>query len=194
MSAREPQSPPDAPLDELTVAADSGDRQARERLFQRLYSELHGIAERAVWRNRGVAALSATTLLHETYLSMSSSAGLQFPDKARFMAYAARAMRSLIIDRVREQGALKRGAGFEFTTLGAAVERADTDPAWLRTLSDALDELARFDPPLAELVDLKYFCGISFAEIAALRGVSERTVQRDWAKARMILREAFSGA
>jgi RNA polymerase sigma factor (TIGR02999 family) len=104
------------------------------------------------------------------------------------MAYAARAMRGLIIDYARERRALKRGGAFEFTTLSTDGAEQVAEAEGLQSVSDALEDLARIDRTLAEVVDLKFFCGLSFAEIASLRGVSERTVQRDWEKARLLHR------
>ena len=106
------------------------------------------------------------------------------------MAYAAKAMRSLIIDYARSRQAQKRGGGFEITTLDLDVAQAEPS-APLEELSAALDELAVLDPRLAQVVDLKFFCGFSFVEIAALQGVSDRTIQRDWEKARIFLLRAL---
>lgn len=156
-----------------------------ENLFVSLYKELRQLAERQLRRNSG-ASLSPTTLLHETYLSLSEREAV-FPDRARFMGYAARAMRGLIIDFARERRALKRGGEFHLTQLDSQILDNRTDETELSRLSDALDELASRDERLAQVVDLKYFCGFSFADIAALLGTSERTVQRDWEKARLLL-------
>ena len=122
---------------------------------------------------------------------MSDRDGMAFPDRARFMAYAARAMRGLVIDHVRRRRAQKRGGLFEITALDTTVADQVADEHELQQISDALDELAKVDPALAEVVDLKFFCGFSFAEIAAMRGVSERTVQRQWEKARLYLHRAL---
>jgi len=111
------------------------------------------------------------------------------------MGYAARAMRGLVIDYVRRSQAKKRGGGvFEITLTedGAGAVGASEDPEELQRLSGALDELARLEPALAQLVDLHFFCGYNFAEIATLRGVSERTVQRDWRKARLLLHHTLA--
>ena len=108
------------------------------------------------------------------------------------MAYAARAMRGLVIDYARERKAQKRGGKFEFTAIDTKIADEAPDDRRLSRIADALDELAKIDRPLAELVDLKFFCGLSTAEIAALRGVSERTVERDWTKARLYLRRALA--
>jgi RNA polymerase sigma factor (TIGR02999 family) len=101
------------------------------------------------------------------------------------MGYAARVMRGLIIDFVRERRALKRGAGIHITQLPTEIEQVDA--VELSRLSDVLDELATHEPRLAEVVDLRYFCGFTFEDIAGQRGPSVRTVQRDWEKARVIL-------
>jgi RNA polymerase sigma factor (TIGR02999 family) len=160
--------------------------------FAALYAELKQLAERQLRRNAG-AALSATTLLHEAYLEMSAKDAV-FPDRARFIGYAACVMRGLIIDLARERRALKRGGNFHITALPTEVGEPDPDGAGLARLSDALDELATHDARLAEVVDLKYFCGYNFEDIAALRGTSKRTVQRDWEKARVILFQQLNDA
>ncbi len=170
--------------------AERGDPQAAAALFTTLYDELHRMARRQLHVNAPGATLGATTLLHEAYLNLSGR-DAQFPDRARFFAYAARAMRGLIVDYVRERRALKRGGEFHLTAIDTEIAESVAQIDDLAPLSDALDALAAADPALAELVDLKFFCGFSFGEIAALRGVSERTVQRDWAKARLYLHDAL---
>jgi RNA polymerase sigma factor (TIGR02999 family) len=157
--------------------------------FASLYDQLREIAQSALRRNGSHLGLSPTTLLHEAYLDISRRQSLQFPDRAHFMAYASRAMRGLIIDYARERRAQKRGGGFDITALPTVVPDMAADAAELQPLSAALDELATLDPALAELVDLKFFCGFSFTEIAAMRSASERTVRRDWSKARLYLHE-----
>ena len=159
------------------------ENRANEQLFAQLYGELRQLAERQLRRNSS-APISPTTLLHEAYLGMSGSRAA-FPDRERFMGYAARVMRGLIIDFVRERRALKRGAGIHITQLPTEIEQVDA--VELSRLSDVLDELATHEPRLAEVVDLRYFCGFTFEDIAGQRGTSVRTVQRDWEKARVIL-------
>ena len=175
----------------LVAAADSGDDAAREALFSTLYAELHRMAKRELARGGVPVAISATTLLHETYLDMAARNEASFPDRARFMGYAARVMRGLIIDHARSRSAQKRGGQFEITSLKTGFEEQPVDDLELTRLSDALDELAQVEPSIAEIVDLKYFCGLSFAEIAAMRNVSERTVQRGWDKARIYLHDSL---
>ena len=169
----------------LLQDTDAGVSGGKERLFAALYAELRRLAERQLKRSSGVM-ISPTTLLHESYLRFSA-AGAQFPDKERFIGYASRVMRGLLIDLLRERLALKRGGGFHITQLNTEIAESHVDAGEASRLSEALDELAAKDARLAELVDLKYFCGYTFAEIAALRGSSPRTLQRDWEKARMIL-------
>ena len=174
-------------------SAESGNSVAANALFSTLYSELHRLARRELARQGTRAGVGITTLLHEAYLDISGRAGTSFPDHARFMGYAARVMRGLIIDHARSRCAIKRGGEFEITPLETDVAESPTDASELSWISDALDRLARVEPELAEIVDLKFFCGLSFAEIAALRKLSERTVQRRWEKARIYLRRSIRG-
>lgn len=176
-----------ATISSLISAAESGDRAAADALFSALYSELHRLAKRELARHGAPASLSVTTLLHEAYLDLSGRAGPSFPDQARFMGYAARVMRGLIIDHARSRNAIKRGGEFEITSLKTDFAENPVDAKELSSISDALDELAKVEPQLAELVDLKFFCGFSFSEIAALQRLSERTVQRRWERARIYL-------
>ena len=176
----------DRSIADLIASSDGGDRAAAEALFAALYRELHQLARRQLAKDGGQLSLGATTLLHEAYLDMSGRPGATFPDRARFMGYAARVMRSLIVDHARQRRALKRGGAFEITALETGLDVA-APVAELDTLSAALDELAAVDPRLALVVDLKFFCGFSFVEIAAMQGVTDRTVQRDWEKARIFL-------
>jgi RNA polymerase sigma factor (TIGR02999 family) len=177
----------DPPIQALIEAAEQGDRESAEALFTALYSELHRLARRELARQQGPTTLGATTLLHEAYLDMAARHGPSFPDRARFMGYAAKVMRGLIIDHVRSRQALKRGGKFELTSFTGEIAESIPDGRELARIGDALDELAIADPALAQIVDLRFFCGFSFDEIAAMRGVSERTAKRMWEKARIYL-------
>ena len=181
------------PLAQLFASVDRGDPQAGSALFAGLYTELHRLAQRELARQGWGVSLGATSLLHEAYLDLSRKNGTAFPDRNRFMAYAARVMRGLIIDHARAEHAAKRGGEFQLTTLRTDALEVQSDPGELTAISDALDELATFDQPLAEIVDLKFFCGFSFDEIAAMRGLSTRTVQRKWEKARIYLHARIRG-
>jgi RNA polymerase sigma factor (TIGR02999 family) len=174
-------------ISSLIDAAENGDSAAADTLFSSLYSELHRMAKRELARKGSPASLSVTTLLHEAYLDIAAREGNRFPDRPRFMGYAARVMRGLIIDHARSRNAIKRGGEFEITSLKTDVDQNCVNAKELSSISDALDQLAKVEPKLAELVDMKFFCGFSFAEIAALENLSERTVQRKWEKARIYL-------
>jgi RNA polymerase sigma factor (TIGR02999 family) len=177
----------ESPVGPLIKSADKGAPASQQALFSELYDQLKRVAQHELRKNGGGLTLGASTLLHETYLKLSKREGLAFPDRPRFLAYASRAMRGLVIDYARRKRAQKRGSGFEFTELPTDVGGTATNAAELERLSEAIDQLAVLDADLAQLVDLKYFCGYSVADIAVLRGMSERTVMRDWEKARILL-------
>ena len=184
---------PPSTLPALFASADGGDSSAADALFAALYSELHRLARAQLARGGGGVGVGPTTLLHEAYLDMSRREGTAFPDRGRFMAYAARVMRGLIIDFARSRRALKRGRGFEITSMDGEVAAGAADERELARIAAALEELAAVDASLAQLVDLKFFCGFSLAEIAAMRGVSERTAKRHWQQARIFLHRALGG-
>ena len=177
----------------LMASAARGDGAATEALFTALYADLRRLARHELSRRGGGVTLTATTLLHEAYLDISRREGAVFVDRGRFMAYASRVMRGLIIDYIRSRRAQKRGGLFEMTTLETGIGDSVAQERELTELSDALDELSAVDPGLAEVVDLKFFCGFSFGEIAAMRAISERTVQRQWEKARIYLHGVLRG-
>jgi len=175
----------------LITAAEQGDSSAAEALFSLLYSDLHRLAKRELARHGAAMSLGATTLLHEAYIDMAAREGPSFPDRARFMGYAARVMRGLIVDHARDRRAQKRGGQFEITSLPTDAAEDAVDDRELTRISFALDELYKIDPSLSEIVDLKFFCGFSFAEIAAMKNLSERTVQRKWERARIYLHRSI---
>lgn len=180
-------------LEALIRRADQADQDAADQLFALLYHELHRLAEHNLRRAGNAVTLGATTLLHEAYLNIAGRDDVSFANHPRFLAYASRAMRGLVIDYARRRRAQKRGRALEITLTDGlepsrdVVRRAEE----LERLGDAINELASLEPALAELVDLHFFCGFSFTEIAQLRGVSDRTVQRDWRKARLLLQHAL---
>jgi len=178
-------------LERLIESAEQGDVASRDELFSVLYDELHRLAQRELRRGARLT-ISPTTLLHETYLKLAGRDSVKFPDRVRFLAYASRAMRRLVIDYVRSRCAQKRGAGFEITSLPTEELPHAKDEAELESIGEALTAIGQIEPRLAQVVDLKFFCGFSFAEIAGVMGVSERTAQRDWDKARMLLRHHLS--
>lgn len=162
---------------------------AADELFTLLYAELHALAERQLRRGGSNLTLGTTTLLHEAYLRLAARSSARFESRGRFLAYASRAMRRLVIDYSRRRRAMKRGGEFQLTPVDGseAAPATASGPEDLDRLNEGLDLLARVDQALAELVDLHFFAGFSLVDIAGLRGVSERTVQRDWHKARLLL-------
>ena len=186
---------PTTAIGTLIRTADAGDGGAAGELFVALYDELHRLADRQLRRSSPDLTLSTTTLLHEAYLNIAGREAVSFPDRARFLAYASRAMRGLVIDYARRRQAKKRGGEFHITSSGVEEAPAgdEAPSASLEQLSEGLDTLAEVDPNLAQLVDLHFFSGFSLTEIAAMRGVSERTVQRDWRKARLLLHRTLQG-
>ena len=168
-------------------AARDGDRQALDRVLSTLYNELHAMARRQLAGQYG-QTLDATALVHEAYLKLIGRRDVQFDDRAHFFAYAASAMRSVVVDYARQRLAQKRGGDLHrVTELPDDVEgglRLDED---LLALDTALTKLAQVDVKLAQIVELRYFAGLSEQEIAELLQRSERSIRRDWQKARMFL-------
>jgi RNA polymerase sigma factor (TIGR02999 family) len=175
------------------AAAKSEEAPEADRLFAVLYDDLHRMARRHLARGARDMTLGTTTLLHEAYLDMAGRERA-FEDRGRFMAYASRVMRALVIDHVRNRRAQKRGSQFELTSLD--VDLADPAAAAdeLVRIGQAVDELAEVEPQQAQVVDLRFFCGFTFVEIAAMWGLSERSIQRQWQKARLYLYDAIRNA
>jgi RNA polymerase sigma factor (TIGR02999 family) len=176
----------------LLHAAVGGDRLAADRAFGLLYDDLRRLARSRLRREGAeLTLLDTSVLVHESYLRLQGGAAV-FPDRNHFMAYAAKVMRAIVIDAVRARRAERRGGGAERITLdsGAVASLAVHDEEVLR-VHEALDDLAATEPRLAQVVELRYFGGLSEAEIAASLEVTERTVQRDWKKARLFLSVAL---
>jgi len=158
-----------------------------DALFTTLYTDLCRLARREVRRNGAIDIMSTSTLVHEAWIDISRRPNLSFETPGRFLSYAARTMRGLVIDRVRAQGSLKRGSGIDITSLNTNNADQVVQPEFLQKVSDALDDLSTLEPELANIVDLKFFCGFTLAEVATMQGISERTVYRQWEKARTFL-------
>lgn len=178
-------------ITDLVDAADRGEPGASDALFATLYAELHRIARQQLQRHGWGVSIGATSLLHEAYMDLAKHDPARFPDRQKFLGYASRVMRGLIIDYARERAAVKRGGRFELTTLTGDAQRVAEPPKDLGRIGEALDDLQGMEPLLAEIVDLKYFCGFTFEEIAAMKGLSDRTVRRHWTKARAFLHAAL---
>ena len=178
---------------ELIVAARGGDRDAGDRLFAAVYADLHRLAERQLgWR---VGGMRATSLVHEAYFRLARPAALQLNDREHFFAVAARAMRQLVVNHARDRAAAKRGGGAEMATLddeGPAAGRVERDDDVL-ALDQALAQLAEVEPALTQLVELRFFAGLALGEIAEVTGRSERSLKRDWRRARAFLHVQLGG-
>ena len=176
-----------AEITEWLEAAREGDRGALDRVLATLYHELHAMARRQL-AGQQAHTLDATALVHEAYLKLVGRRTAQFDDRAHFFAYAASAMRSVVVDYARQRMAQKRGGDLHrVTELPEEVEgglRLDEETLGLDT---ALTRLAAVDERLAQVVELRYFAGLSELEIAALLKRSERSIRRDWQKARLFL-------
>jgi RNA polymerase sigma factor (TIGR02999 family) len=172
------------------VAPDPADAAA---LFTQLYAELHRLARRQRARGARDMTIGTTTLLHEAYLDMARRNSV-FEDRARFMGYASRVMRSLIINHARHRRTQKRGGLFELTSAEPDLLVSQAEPEELARIGRAVDALAEVEPLLARIVDLRFFCGFTFTEIGEMHGLSERSVQRHWRKARLFLHDAIRDA
>ena len=186
------------PRDGITQWLDDargGDRAALDRVLQALYGELHAMAKRQLGGG-GEDTLDATALVHEAYLKLVGQQAVEFSDRAAFFAYAASAMRSVVVDHARARLALKRGGGDTVQRVADLPDnindgiRLDED---LLSLDSALTQLNDIDPQLARVVELRYFGGLSELQIAELTERSERSVRRDWQKARMFLLQMLQG-
>jgi RNA polymerase sigma factor (TIGR02999 family) len=172
----------------LLQAVNSGDNHAVNRLVALLYDELRGLARSRMRRSGELTLLDTTALVHESYLRLQQTDTPAFADRHHFLGYAAKAMRTIVIDIARARQAERRGGAAQHVTLDTAIgdSVAREDDEILR-VHEALAELAEVDERLAKVVEMRYFGGLTEAEIAACLGVTERTVQRDWQKARLFL-------
>jgi RNA polymerase sigma factor (TIGR02999 family) len=172
-----------AALDRISLA----DTAALDEAFSAHYPELKRIAH-ARMRGSGLQGyLQTTALVHDSYLKLAAGPQREFADRLRFLAYASRALRSIVIDLVREQRALRRGGAFDIVTLDTAAGEGIPASVDIETVSAALDDLAKLDQGLARLVEMRFFGGLTELEIAEATGTSERTVRREWTKARALL-------
>jgi RNA polymerase sigma factor (TIGR02999 family) len=179
-------------LTALLQGARNGDRGAIDELFVVLYRDLQHLAHSRLRDTGELTALRTTALVHESYLRFVKTGAIAVETRPQFMGYAARVMRSVIVDLVRRRSADRRGGGLAEVTLD--TERAESIGAGedeILEVNDALEALAKVDARLASVVELRYFGGLSDEEIAESLGVTDRTVRRDWQKARLLLAAAL---
>lgn len=178
---------------ELLVAARDGDAGRLGAVFELLYPELRKIAVARCAGQHPSSTLTTTALVHEAYLKLIQAERLELVDRKHFFACAAQAMRQIVMDHARSSLAAKRGGDADQITLPTALGALDDPSQWL-DLDRALDELASFAPELRELVDLRYFAGLTREEVAEVLGLSVRTVHRDWRRARAFLHAQLAAA
>ncbi len=179
-------------ITQLLGAANAGNRAAADRAFALVYADLQALARRQVRQLR--SSVGATSLVHEVYVRLVRPDAMP-ADREHFFALAARAMRQVVIDHARQRCAAKRGGGVEPSPLDSLVERLGAlgDAERLLDLDTALTRLATEAPLLASVVELRFFAGLELEDIAALTGRSERSLKRDWRKARALLHDALDG-
>jgi len=161
-----------------------GDRGAMDRVFPLVYDELRRLAHAQLVRQPSSETMSATVLIHEAYLRLVDQEQAQFADRVHFYAYAARVMRTILVDYARSRGAKKRGGDWQAVELDARHLSIDSQADLVLTVDEALTRLAAIDERLARVVECRFFGGMTEPETADLLGVTERTIRRDWIKAR----------
>jgi RNA polymerase sigma factor (TIGR02999 family) len=175
----------------VDLQAGNKNSAAVNALFQVTYEDLKRLAHERLQRNARVTSLDTTALVHESYLRFLKAARIDLEDRAHFMAYAARVMRSVVVDLVRQRVADRRGGSAAFVTLGTEIRDVVARDEDLLQLDDALAVLGRADPQLVQIVEMRYFAGLSVDQVAEHLGLSARTVFRLWEKARLVLFDAL---
>lgn len=177
-----------ADLTHLLAALRSGESGAIDEVFALTYRELHEMAHQRLHRSNRVTSLDTTSLVHECYLRLVRLGQLQTRDRAHFLGYAARVMRSIVVDFVRQRLAKRRGGDELRVTLGTDIRDSTiVSEEQIMQVDEALEELATLDPRLVQVVEMRYFAGFTVEQIAQSRGVTTRTIRRDWEKARLLL-------
>ena len=182
-------------MSELTMlfaSARSGDNEALGRIFSSLYPDLKVVARARLRRGARLTMMDTTALVHESFLRFQKLGHIDLADRHHFLAYAARVIRTVIVDIVRaEQSAKRGGRGLHQTLDTEVAESVSSDQSDVLAVSTALEALEQVDPRLASVVEMRYFAGLTETEIADALGVTERTVRRDWDKARTFLMVAL---
>lgn len=184
-----------APLTDLIRRAQDGDAQALRNLFDATYEDLRRLARSRLNRSGRGPLLDTSALVHESFLRFANAGELRLEDRQHFMKYTSRVMRSVVVDLVRNNLAERRGAGAPHVALDTAIGESVPESSGEREIMrvhEALEELARLNPRMAQIVEMRYFGGMTEAEVAEAMGLGERTVRRDWEKARLILADALN--
>ena len=181
----------DSPLTDLFQLAQEGDEAALRRVFDAMYDELRVVARSRLSRGGRGTLLDTTSLVHESFVRFAKGGRLRLEDRDHFLRYASHVMRSVIVDFIRERLAQRRGAGATHVTLDSQIGESTAGESEILRVHEALEELAQHDARLVQVVEMRYFGGLTEPEIAALLGVTDRTVRRDWEKARLLLAAAL---
>ena len=177
-----------ADITQLLHAAKDGDLAARESLLPHIYRELHALAHRQLSRGHADGrTLCTTALVHEAFLRLADQQAVDFEDRAHFLGYCSRVMRSIVVDQARRRSSDKRGGQLVRVVWREDHDGHGTKPDQLLALDQALDHLQAIEPRLARVTEMQVFGGLTVAECGIVLGVSERTVKRDWRKARAML-------
>lgn len=188
---------PGTPLTALIRRANDGDDAALGQLFEVAYDDLRRMAHRRLSNAGREASLDTCALVHESYLRFAQAGELKVQDRAHFFRYASRVMRSVVVDLARARLSERRGGDVLHVTLDTLLQERIADGAGaaeILCIHETLDELARLDERLVRVVEMRYFAGFTEREIAESLGVTERTVRRDWEKARLLLARALAPA
>jgi RNA polymerase sigma factor (TIGR02999 family) len=182
-------------LTEAFLAFQGGDRQAFDRIFAALYPELTRLARSRLRAGQRMTLVDTSMLVHECFLRFLNAGEVRIESRGHFFAYAARVMRSIVVDFARKRQAEVRGGGREKVVFDTALaESLAAEPEdQVVEIADAIERLARLDERLAGVVEMRFFVGLSEVEIAAALGVTERTVRRDFEKARLLLAASLGG-
>jgi RNA polymerase sigma factor (TIGR02999 family) len=176
----------------LLRAANRGDRAASDRLFELTYAELKQLAHSNLRKSGGTPELNTTSLVHDSFIRLTERGVCTPADRPAFYCYVGKVMRSVVLDAVRESRALKRGGDQEFIALTTGVAEQALGEEELLAIDDALDSLSSIAPELRQLVEMRYFAGLTVEEISFAAGRSERSVERDWQKARVLLHQLIA--
>lgn len=179
-----PESDSRGAITSLLRAHCEGDDEAFDRLVPLVYDQLKIIAQRRIDRRQAPEALGRTTLVHEAYFQLAGERGVPWQDRSHFFAVCARVMRRIVVDHARRQGAAKRGGGKPDLTLDADRLGSGPPTEMILAVDEVLDRLTQVDARLVRVVECRYFSGMTEVETAEVLGVSVRTVQRDWTRAR----------
>jgi RNA polymerase sigma factor (TIGR02999 family) len=185
-------TPASSEVTQLLLAYNNGDERALDRLLPLVYDELRKLADRYLYKERQDHTLQATALVHEAYLRLVDQ-HVSWQNRAHFFGVAAQMMRRILVDHARHNLAAKRGSGGIKLSLDESIDLSDERAADLVALDEALAALDQLDPKKRQMVELRYFGGLSVEETAKILGISVATYVREWRKAKAFLYNQITG-